>query len=334
MRANQLAGSSRSAPARPTDGPPLDYLAKDYASFRQLIADRMAGTLPQWTETHPPDVGVAIAEMLAYVGDQLSYYQDAVATEAYLATARQRASIRRHVRLIGSCLHEGCNARVWLSLNAATNDVELDPATVVFATVDRAESQPPTTIQGLGHEESELAGRQVFEPLDPGPGGVIRVRVAHNTIRLDEPLAVGATVATLRSSGSALSLQPGDVLIFEPGSNSVVSACVVDTSRRQAVRLTDVRRQSNGSVLVTWDDVDALGFSLEETGAEEAGGGGIARGNVVLAHHGRQRAGTTGRWCQGGILGSRHRQARADLVARLSDGRRASVVLRSARADQ
>ena len=37
-----------------------------------------------------PDVGVMLVDLLAYVGDQLSYYQDAVATEAYLGTARQR----------------------------------------------------------------------------------------------------------------------------------------------------------------------------------------------------------------------------------------------------
>ena len=37
-----------------------------------------------------PDLGITLVELLAYVGDHLSYYQDAVATEAYLDTARQR----------------------------------------------------------------------------------------------------------------------------------------------------------------------------------------------------------------------------------------------------
>ena len=36
--------------------------------------------------------------VFAYTADYLSYYQDAVATEAYLDTARQRISVRRHVR--------------------------------------------------------------------------------------------------------------------------------------------------------------------------------------------------------------------------------------------
>ena len=61
-----------------------------------------------------PDLGVTLVELLAYVGDYLSYYQDAVATEAYLDTARLRISVRRHARLVDYAMHEGCNARAWV----------------------------------------------------------------------------------------------------------------------------------------------------------------------------------------------------------------------------
>ena len=37
-----------------------------------------------------------MVELLAFVGDYLSYQQDAIATEAYLGTARRRVSVRRH----------------------------------------------------------------------------------------------------------------------------------------------------------------------------------------------------------------------------------------------
>src|SRR5689334_1943617 len=97
--------------------PALSYLAKDYASFRQLILDRLALTMPDWRERHVPDVGIALVEILAYVGDYLSYYQDAVATEAYLGTARQRISVRRHARLVDYAMHEGCNARAWIAVS-------------------------------------------------------------------------------------------------------------------------------------------------------------------------------------------------------------------------
>ena len=94
--------------------PEINYLSKDYASFRQLIFDRLSLVMPNWQERHVPDVGVALVEMLAYAGDHLSYYQDAVATEAYLETARQRISVRRHARLVDYPMHEGCNARAWV----------------------------------------------------------------------------------------------------------------------------------------------------------------------------------------------------------------------------
>ena len=71
--------------------------------------------MPDWTERHVPDLGITLVELLAYVGDYLSYYQDAVATEAYLDTARRRISVRRHVRLVDYRMHDGCNARAWVS---------------------------------------------------------------------------------------------------------------------------------------------------------------------------------------------------------------------------
>ena len=96
--------------------PEINYLAKDYESFRQLILDRLAVIMPDWRERHVPDIGIALVEVLAYVGDYLSYYQDAVATEAYLDTARRRISVRRHARLVDYRMHDGCNARAWVCL--------------------------------------------------------------------------------------------------------------------------------------------------------------------------------------------------------------------------
>jgi hypothetical protein len=77
--------------------------------------------MPEWTERHVPDLGVTLVELLAYLGDQISYGQDAVATEAYLETARLRTSVRRHVRLIDYPMHDGVNARAWVWLDVEKN---------------------------------------------------------------------------------------------------------------------------------------------------------------------------------------------------------------------
>ena len=62
---------------------------------------------------------MTLVELLAYSADQLSYYQDAVATEAYLGTARRRASVRRHARLVDYAMHDGANARAWVVVGPA-----------------------------------------------------------------------------------------------------------------------------------------------------------------------------------------------------------------------
>lgn len=113
--------------------PEINYLAKDYASFRQLILDRLALRMPDWQERHVPDLGITLVEVLAYVGDYLSYYQDAVATEAYLDTARQRISVRRHGRLVDYQMHEGCNARTWVWLETNT-DTDINLEEIYFIT--------------------------------------------------------------------------------------------------------------------------------------------------------------------------------------------------------
>src|SRR5579875_3863179 len=102
--------------------PVIDYLSKDYASFRRMMLDHLAQRVPTWQEPSEADLGNVLVEVLAYAADYLSYYQDAVATEAYLGTARRRESLRRHARLLDYPAHDGCTARVWLhiAVNAPT----------------------------------------------------------------------------------------------------------------------------------------------------------------------------------------------------------------------
>lgn len=90
--------------------PVIDYLAKDYSSFRRLLIDLIPQINPAWLERNPSDLGIALLELFAYEGDNLSYFQDAVANEIYLDTARQRASARKHARLIDYAMHDGRNA--------------------------------------------------------------------------------------------------------------------------------------------------------------------------------------------------------------------------------
>lgn len=202
-------------PPKPRSGPLIDYLARDYASFRQLLFDRMALLLPDWRERHVPDLGVTLIEILAYVGDQLSYYQDAVATEAYLDTARRRESVRRHVRLVDYFLHEGCNARAWVCLHVS-QDIGLKPAGFHLMTRPAGFSVSGTMLKQ--EQLPNLLPRPwlVFEPLVENPDQEIRFRAAHNEIRFytwgDQRccLPAGATAATLADPGGLAPPPPED----------------------------------------------------------------------------------------------------------------------------
>lgn len=183
--------------------PEINYLARDYASFKQLMLDRLALIMPAWSESHVPDLGVTLVELLAYTGDYLSYYQDAVATEAYLGTARERISVRRHARLVDYTMHEGCNARAWLTIDAEKAEVErlLDPAQIYFIT-----AFPNTPRESILTETDLLnvpsLSYEVFQPLPTGNGAILIVP-KHSEMKFYTwgdcqcCLAVGATSATL-----------------------------------------------------------------------------------------------------------------------------------------
>lgn len=269
--------------------PEINYLAKDYATFRQVILDRLSLLMPTWQETHVPDIGIMLIEVLAYVGDYLSYYQDAVATEAYLDTALQRISVRRHARLVDYQMHEGCNARTWVTICATDGSpATIKPEEICFLT------------------ELENGNRETFEPLTSSTAQPIPIFVAHNEMKFytwgDKLccLPTGATRATLLDAwisptqadtseqtartptvltatpktgepNRELQLKVDDVLIFEevlgPKTGNPADA---DLSRRWPVRLTrvtpteDPLKTEGGQTVpiveIVWALEDALPF--------------------------------------------------------------------------
>ena len=287
----------------------ISYLARDFNALCLMLLDRLAQTIPEWTERHVPDIGISLIELLAYEGDDLSYYQDAVATEAYLQTARRRISVRRHARLAGYRLHEGCNARAWVCLEV-DEDLDLPLTAVAFATLggpapgaapvtDLASlpavpaspirlftpMRPPPARPGRASPADAPAGRDASQPVMP-------LRHAHNRIGLwswgerSSWLAAGATSAVLadewaqppaagRHRGRRLDLQRGDALLLEEIS-APDGTGPADPAHRHPVRLTAVSRRvdelyDQPIVQVCWAAADALPFRLRVTAPGPAG---------------------------------------------------------------
>ena len=291
--------------------PQIDYLAKDYTSFRRLLLDRLAQTLPDWQERNAADLGIVLVELLAYAADQLSYYQDAVATEAYLGTARKRVSLRRHARLLDYRVHDGCNARTWVHLRVDGDLAAPGTATPLLAAgtplLTRVAGQPVRIApDSTPHTQALAAGPVVFETMH----AVQALFVDQNEMRFytwgaqECCLPKGATRATLH--GHIGSLQVGDVLVVEEVLGVATGQPAdADPAQRHAVRLTDVRLTADplggqflaepvdDSVPITeiaWADADALPFPLclsTLVAGELVGDISVARGNIVLVDHGQ-----------------------------------------------
>ena len=304
------AGTSVCAPSDAA-APDIDYLAKDYQSFTARMLDRITLLSPRWTERVPADLGVTLVELLAYVADRLSYRQDAVATEAYLGTARQRISVRRHARLVDYAISEGCNARAWVCFDVS-GDVVVAPRTELLTSVPAA---GPTLAPGsFALDEARQQRPESFETANTQP---VTLRLEHNEMSfhswggVDCCLPPRATKATLR--GAFPKLAAGDVLVFEETRGRLTGEPAdADPSRRHAVRLTSAHVSSDplGAAFsgtpapppapvdvteIAWSDEDALPFALRlsetivdpKTGTAVRVDSAVAKGNVILADHGR-----------------------------------------------
>ncbi len=96
--------------------PVIDYLAKDYDSFRHTLIAAMMARVPGWQVTSEADFDQVLIDLFAAAADELSDYQDRVMNEAYLATARNRVSLARHARLVDYHIHQGQQSSTWLAL--------------------------------------------------------------------------------------------------------------------------------------------------------------------------------------------------------------------------
>jgi hypothetical protein len=275
--------------------PIIDYMAKDFASFRLLMLDRLSSIIPDWKERNHADMGVMLIELLAYVGDHLSYYQDAAATESYLGTAKSRISARRIARLLDYYVNDGCNARTLVYFEVA-GVVDLPAKTRLLT----GGPDDPWLIRNEGEFQKAVnEGAKVFETMHDA-----KLYSDHNEIQFYTwgdtrcCLPRGATRATLKDdTPGGLKIKPGDVVVFEEIRSPEGVEHDEDPTHRQAVRLTEVARSTdplNGSKVVdiAWSADDALAFPLclweiyDDPADARSKPVSVARGNVVFAEHG------------------------------------------------
>lgn len=278
---------------------PVDYLARDFVSLRNALLDFAAQRYPQWTEKIEADAGVMLAEIMAALGDELSYIQDRYAREAYLETATQRRSLHHHTQLVDYPIHEGLTASTFLSLTVnpvvggGTGGTNVKAGQRVWAP---SQGEPPIPFE-LGNGLADTTAND-GEPKE------FLVHSAWNAISAHLPddskpcLSVGTTEIFLQGqfpTTEQLQLSPGEnPLPFWIGKWILLETQPEDPSvprRRHLVRVVEVEHTTDPLFLddsdppqiieiditrLKWEEAQALPFEMCLRDL-------VVRGNLVFA---------------------------------------------------
>lgn len=303
-------------PPAPLSPPDYDTLARDYTGLRAMLMERL-GVLDPGSDDSPADVTVTFVELMAHLGDLLSYRQDRMATESWLTTARRRASVTRHARLVDFAVPPAISASTTVQVLVARTSNAATDATFTVLPGD-------TATDSAGNPDADPnAANFTLE----NPAAVI-VRASQAELALydwteaDARLDVGATNAVLvrptPGQGVALStwLPVGSLLGFEvvdpgplgaqalwarrgsawpPGTSPdapirepLASHPAQIVTVTHAVEITDPLSPGLPLVRVFWDESQALTrevpVSVTTTGGSPRVG--VARLALIGAHHG------------------------------------------------
>ncbi len=281
----------------PLPAPPIDYLAKDYDSFKHTMIAALMQRVPGWEPTSEADLDQVLLELFSAAADGLSDYQDRVMNEAYVGTARRRVSLTRHARLMDYHVHQGNQASTWLALELAPAKDGILPAgltawTATDTVTDRSQvfvSRDPARLHALLNRMGLYTWSDTQPALAAGSTSA--------DLELADPSMLAATtVQNLIRSGAV-----GRLLIQEWIDPSTGNPGGRDPRKRQLLRL---RSGTEGAealqdpltnawfVRVRWDDEDALQrnycFTVD---CPQGKVDDVSQfhGNLVFAFHGRRR---------------------------------------------
>lgn len=264
------------------DKPPIDYLAKDFLSFRQALSDFSALRYPGWVERSEADFGVMFMEALCALADDLSYTQDRIAAEATLETATQRRSLVRHARLVDYEPRPATAARTLLQFDVGSGVTVLPVGLVVSAQGPDGEIIAFETGSGLVNPNTGLPRQETFtvNPRWNRSAGITPYWWDDS----QRCLRAGATDLWIEGhgfdfrGGEALLIETAGATSADPKLREVVH--LLDDAAKAAIEETDALFGQPVTHLF-WKSDDALKFDHDLTRTNLAG-------NLVSATQGRR----------------------------------------------
>jgi hypothetical protein len=262
--------------------PAIDYLAKDFLSFRKALSDFSSARYPEWVERSEADFGMTFMEALCKIADDLSYLQDRIGFEATLETATQRRSLVRHARMVDYEPRPALASHVLLQFDVPVGTTALPAGIAVSAAGPDGARIPFETGSGL-RDASTYA---VNSRWNRGSIGGLRAYYWDDAQRC---LLAGATEAWLYGHG--LALTAGTALLID--TRAVVSA---DPPIRQIVHLVQDGEEVTDPVFgdqithIVWRAEEALTADHDITLDTSGDSRTSIVGNLVPATQGRRAA--------------------------------------------
>jgi hypothetical protein len=299
----------------PLTPPDYDTLARDYTGLRAMLTERLGVLNPG--DPSPADHTITLVELMAHLGDLLAYRQDRLATETWLGTARRRASVTRHARLVDFAVLPAISAATVVQVQVAHPNLVATDASFTVQPDDLATDAggDPDVEPGAACFTVELAApQQIFASHgevalhDWGEADAVLPAGATSAVLVRPPASDATVLATWLASGALLAFE-----VVDPGPAGAQRSwstrgqpwppddgtggqtrMPLASHPAQVVQLTHVVAMTDPLaptlplVRVFWDSVDALTAPVPVSVATDAGSPrvGVARLGLVAAHHG------------------------------------------------
>lgn len=276
--------AGKECPEPGVDDYPVDYLARDFESFRQALLAFAADRYPDWDAAVPADFGGMMAELFAALGDEFSYIQDRFQREGYLATLSERRSFNQIARLVDYRLDPGQAAGGLMVVRLYEGQAHPPPFGPTFV-------QLPAGLRFWAEQEDSPAipfeaGEDLSGMVAGTPTYTVHSHWTDLPVYTPDPdvpcLPIGARALFVNSTGLIIDDSPPEFITGQRGQYWVGRQVLIETRpsepdapvRRSVVTLDepvepfpDLLAGQTSVVRLHWRAEDALPFELDQTQA-------------------------------------------------------------------
>lgn len=182
----------------------IDYTSKDWNGFVVSMLNYAKQAFPQWDTSSEGDFGVMLVELVAYMGDILSFYGDRLTQEAYLPTATQRLSILNLAQLLGYVPTNGSPATGTVTFQTAS--------TVTSAIAIPAGTQVATAFNVTA--DAPIIYQTTAAATCPASGGTVTVNVSQGITTTQQVIGTSDGTAGQSFQIPTKGVEDGTVLVY------------------------------------------------------------------------------------------------------------------------